>query len=120
MTRTFRCSRNATRPVYPVSRAGNRSVRPGYDPGLHSACRWHHRGHPRPFSSITVCAREEGQSGLEPPLPEDLVVLSGCETALGAEDLGQGPVVLVAAFQQTGAGLASGVPAGARTSPGPS
>ena len=31
------------------------------------------------------------------------MVLSGCETALGAEDWGQGLVGLVAAFQQAGA-----------------
>jgi CHAT domain-containing protein len=40
---------------------------------------------------------------LRTPLNADLVVLSGCETARGSEDVGQGLVGLVAAFQQAGA-----------------
>jgi CHAT domain-containing protein len=40
---------------------------------------------------------------LRTPLNADLVVLSGCETAVGSEDVGQGLVGLVAAFQQAGA-----------------
>jgi CHAT domain-containing protein len=40
---------------------------------------------------------------LRTPLQANLVVLSGCETALGAEDSGQGLVGLVAAFEQAGA-----------------
>jgi CHAT domain-containing protein/tetratricopeptide (TPR) repeat protein len=40
---------------------------------------------------------------LRTPLQAKLVVLSGCETALGAEDWGQGLVGLVAAFEQAGA-----------------
>ena len=40
---------------------------------------------------------------LRTPLRAGLVVLSGCETARGAEDWGQGLVGLAAAFEQAGA-----------------
>ena len=66
----------------------------------------------QPFYSTMILAPDAapGHDGflqafevLRTPLQADLVVLSGCETALGAEDTGQGLVGLVAAFQQAGA-----------------
>jgi len=66
----------------------------------------------QPFYSTMILAPDAapGHDGflqafevLRTPLQADLVVLSGCETAMGAEDLGQGLVGLVAAFQQAGA-----------------
>jgi len=66
----------------------------------------------QPFYSTMILAPDSapGHDGflqafevLRTPLQADLVVLSGCETAMGAEDLGQGLVGLVAAFQQAGA-----------------
>jgi CHAT domain-containing protein len=66
----------------------------------------------QPFYSTLILAPDSapGHDGflqafevLRTPLQANLVVLSGCETAMGAEDLGQGLVGLVAAFQQAGA-----------------
>ena len=66
----------------------------------------------QPFYSTMILAPDSapGHDGflqafevLRTPLQAGLVVLSGCETAMGAEDLGQGLVGLVAAFQQAGA-----------------
>ncbi len=66
----------------------------------------------QPFYSTLVLAPNAaaGEDGflqayevLRTPLRAELVVLSACETALGAEDWGQGRVGLVAAFEQAGA-----------------